>query len=53
MGNEIVDWGKHKGLTYDELASKNRWYCLWAAKNISGMRGALCAEALAKKMGII
>lgn len=50
--DDQVTWGKHKGLTYRELASRDPGYARWAASTIPGLRGQLCAEALAVHLGV-
>lgn len=50
--DEPVSWGKHKGLTYRELAAKDPGYVRWAAMTIGGLKGQLCAEALALAYGV-
>lgn len=49
---DIVTWGKYKGITYRELAERDRGYARWAAMTIGGLKGQLCAEALALLMGV-
>lgn len=51
--DDPVTWGKHKGVTYREMAAKNPGYALWAASTIPGLKGQLCAEALAVRLGVI
>ena len=50
--DDIVTWGKHKGITYRELAQRDRGYTRWAATTIGGVKGQLCAEALALLLGV-
>lgn len=50
--DDVVTWGKHKGITYRELAEKDRGYARWAAATIGGVKGQLCAEALAIALGV-
>jgi hypothetical protein len=50
--DDIVTWGKHKGITYRELAARDRGYARWAATTIGGLKGQLCAEALALVLGV-
>lgn len=52
--DDPVDWGKYKasGVTYRQLAQSHTRYCAWAARNIGGLKGQLCAEALASYLGI-
>lgn len=51
--DDTVSWGKHRGLTYRELAVKDRGYARWAAMTIGGLKGQLCAEALAVLMEVV
>jgi hypothetical protein len=50
--DDLVSWGKYRGVTYRELAIKDRGYARWAAMTIGGLKGQLCAEALALTMGV-
>lgn len=50
--DDTVAWGKHKGITYRELAARDRGYARWAAMTIGGLKGQLCAEALALILGV-
>jgi hypothetical protein len=50
--DDVVNWGKHRGITYRELAVRDRAYARWAATTIGGLKGQLCAEALAILMGV-
>lgn len=50
--DDVVDWGKYKGITYRELAERDRGYARWAATTIGGTKGQLCAEALALALGV-
>ncbi len=50
--DDIVQWGKYKGLTYRELARKDSGYARWSAMTIGGLKGQLCAEALALVLGV-
>jgi hypothetical protein len=50
--DDVVTWGKYKGLTYREMAARDRGYSRWAATAIGGLKGQLCAEALAVLMGV-
>lgn len=50
--DDEVTWGKYKGLTYRELAARDPAYAAWAAKHIQAVRGQLCAEALADRLGV-
>lgn len=50
--DDAVDWGKYKGVTYRELAVRDRGYARWAATTIGGLKGQLCAEALALLLGV-
>ncbi len=50
--DDPVSWGKHRGLTYRELAARDRGYARWAAMTIGGLKGQLCAEALAVLMEV-
>lgn len=50
--DDLVTWGKHKGITYRELVRRDRGYARWAAMTIGGLKGQLCAEALAAAMEI-
>ena len=50
---DLVTWGKHKGLTYRELVERDRGYARWAAMTIGGIKGQLCAEALALLLEVI
>ena len=51
--DDQVSWGKHRGITYRELAVKDRGYARWAAMTIGGLKGQLCAEALAVLMEVV
>ena len=50
--DDPVGWGKYKGITYRELAARDRGYARWAAMTIGGLKGQLCAEALAAVLGV-
>jgi hypothetical protein len=50
--DDPVSWGKHRGITYRELAIRDKGYARWAAMTIGGLKGQLCAEALAVLMGV-
>lgn len=50
--DDDVDWGKHKGMTYRQLAARHPGYARWAASTIPGLKGQLCAEALAVHLGV-
>jgi hypothetical protein len=50
--DETCTWGKHKGRTYRELARRDPAYAKWAASTIPGLKGQLCAEALAVHLGV-
>lgn len=50
--DDVVNWGKHRGITYRELAVRDRGYARWAATTIGGLKGQLCAEALAVTLGV-
>lgn len=50
--DDTVMWGKHKGITYRELIQRDRGYARWAAMTIGGLKGQLCAEALAASLGV-
>lgn len=50
--DDPVTWGKHKGITYRELAARDAGYARWAASTIPGVKGQLCAEALALHLGV-
>lgn len=50
--DDLVQWGKHKGITYRDLARRDRAYARWAAMTIGGLKGQLCAEALAIVLGV-
>lgn len=50
--DDIVNWGKHRGITYRELVQRDRGYARWAATTIGGLKGQLCAEALALHLGV-
>lgn len=50
--DDPVDWGKYRGITYRELATRDRGYTQWAATTIGGHKGQLCAEALAVALGV-
>jgi hypothetical protein len=50
--DDVVAWGKHKGITYRELAVRDPGYARWAAMTIGGLKGQLCAEALAFVLGV-
>ena len=50
--DDPVGWGKHKGITYRELAARDAGYARWAAMTIGGLKGQLCAEALALARGV-
>lgn len=49
---DLVSWGKHRGITYRELATRDPGYARWAAMTIGGLKGQLCAEALAIALGV-
>ena len=51
--DDEITWGKHKGLTYRAAALMQPSWCKWAACNIEGLRGQLCAEALAVALGCV
>ena len=50
--DERMGWGKHKDRTYRECAQIDPGFCQWAAKSIPGVKGQLCAEALALHLGV-
>lgn len=50
--DDPVDWGKYRGISYRELAERDRGYARWAAMTIGGLKGQLCAEALALALGV-
>lgn len=50
--DDVVEWGKYRGIAYRELARRDPGYTRWAAMTIGGHRGQLCAEALAVALGI-
>lgn len=50
--DDLVQWGKYKGISYRELAQRDRGYTRWAAMTIGGLKGQLCAEALAEALGV-
>lgn len=50
--DDVANWGKHKGSTYRELARRDPGYARWAASTIPGLKGQLCAEALAAHLGV-
>lgn len=50
--DDPVDWGKYRGISYRELAQRDRGYARWAATTIGGVKGQLCAEALALALGV-
>ena len=47
-----INWGKCRGLTYRVAATHNPSWCKWVATTIPGVRGQLCAEALAIALGV-
>lgn len=51
--DERMGWGKHKDLSYRDAAGKDPGYLQWAAKKIEGVKGQLCAEALAVMLGVV
>lgn len=50
--DDPVGFGKHRGLTYRQLAQQHPHYAAWAARKIGGLNGQLCAEALAAHLGV-
>lgn len=50
--DDQLSFGKHRGVTYRELAQRYPSYCAWAARKIGGLNGQLCAEALAEYLGV-
>ncbi len=50
--DEPMGWGKHKDRTYRDVAHTDPGFCQWAAKTIAGVKGQLCAEALALALGV-
>jgi hypothetical protein len=50
--DDEITFGKHLGISYRVAAQRDPSYLAWAAKNIGGVRGQLCAEALALHLGI-
>lgn len=48
----LMGWGKYKTLTYRQAAHRDPGFMRWAASKIAGMRGQLCAEALAIYLGV-
>lgn len=50
--DDPMGWGKHKDKTYREAAAVDPGFCQWAAKTIPGLKGQLCAEALAIALGV-
>jgi len=50
--DDEITFGKHRGVTYREAARRDPSYLAWAAKTIGGVRGQLCAEALALHLGV-
>lgn len=52
--DDLVTFGKYKerAWSYRELAKHDAGYAKWAAMNINGLRGQLCAEALAEHLGV-
>lgn len=51
--DQQIQHGKYRGLTYRELALKDRRYAKWAASTIPKEFGYLCAEALALALGVV
>lgn len=45
--DDVMGWGKHAALTYRAAARLFPGYIQWAAQTVGGLRGQLCAEALA------
>jgi hypothetical protein len=50
--DERMGWGKHRERTYRDAAISDPGFCQWAAKSIPGIKGQLCAEALAIALGV-
>lgn len=50
--DDLVTFGKYKDRvwTYVDLAERDPGYCKWAACNIGGVKGQLCAQALADRL---
>jgi hypothetical protein len=52
--DDLVTFGKYKDRvwTFRDLARRDASYTKWAAINIGGVKGQLCAEALAELLGV-
>jgi hypothetical protein len=51
--DDVMGWGKYKSLTYRAMARRDAGYARWAATTIGGLKGQLCAEALAVFLGVL
>ncbi len=51
--DDLMGFGKHRSVTYREVASRDPSYLQWAAKTLGGERGRLSAEALAIHLGVV
>lgn len=50
--DDPMPFGKHKGTPYRVVAQRDAGYLRWAARTIPGLKGQLCAEALAVHLGV-
>lgn len=50
--DDEMPFGKHRGVSYRDAARRDPSYMGWAARTIGGVKGQLCAEALAEFLGI-
>jgi hypothetical protein len=50
--DDTCPFGKHKGRTYRDMARIDPGYAKWVATTIPGIKGQLCAEALAVHLGV-
>ena len=50
--DDAMPFGKHKGISYRAVAERDAGYLKWAARTIPGIKGQLCAEALAIHLGV-
>lgn len=51
--DQPMGWGRHKDLTYRQVASTDPGFLQWAARTIPGVKGRLAAEALALALGVV
>lgn len=50
--NDVMTWGKCKGMSYRDAARTAPGFLRWVAQTIPGIKGRLAAEALALALGV-